>query len=96
MCPVSLLQMRLLELHRLVLLSGRTCMLDPALLPVWLYKWVIGQQKQLKRCSFDVTAATENSGNQITYPIVTQPNTPSKLIGTSPRPSILRKRDYEG
>lgn len=42
------------------------------------------------------TAATENSGNQITYPIVTQPNTPSKLIGTSPRPSILRKRDYEG
>ncbi|XP_046457106.1 histone deacetylase complex subunit SAP130-like isoform X1 [Daphnia pulex] len=42
------------------------------------------------------TATVETSGNQITYPIVTQPNTPSKLIGTSPRPSILRKRDYEG
>ncbi|XP_059351541.1 histone deacetylase complex subunit SAP130-like isoform X2 [Daphnia carinata] len=41
-------------------------------------------------------ASTENSGNQVSYPVATQPSTPSKLIGTSPRPSILRKRDYEG
>lgn len=40
-------------------------------------------------------ANTENTGIPVTYSAA-QPNTPSKLIGTSPRPSILRKRDYEG
>ena len=44
----------------------------------------------------DLLASTENSGVLVSYPVATQPSTPSKLIGTSPRPSILRKRDYEG
>jgi len=34
--------------------------------------------------------------NESQAPVSSQPNTPSKLIGTSPRPSILRKRDVEG
>jgi hypothetical protein len=42
---------------------------------------------------YDYLAASINESQA---PISSQPNTPSKLIGTSPIPSILRKRDVEG
>jgi len=71
-------------------------MLHPDPLPVCYYMNVRKYNSLIIVFLLKPLAISENSGNQITYPIVTQPNTPSKLIGTSPRPSILRKRDYEG
>ena len=56
---------------------------------------------QLRRASFSCflsfTAPGDNASSSAQHQAhpVTQSNTPSKM-GTSPRPSILRKRDYDG
>ncbi len=55
------------------------------------------------QASNETTIVSSNTGGPVSATPVAQPhppsiptNTPSKLLGSSPRPSILRKRDYEG
>lgn len=55
------------------------------------------------QASNETTTVSSNTGGSVSATPVVQPhpppiqsNTPSKLLGSSPRPSILRKRDYEG